>query len=40
MFEVFATVHASWRIWRCGSVALGGFGLGPTFGFQKVGYHI
>ena len=37
MFEAFATAHASWRIWRCGTVAFGGFGgftLGPTLGFQ------
>ena len=37
MLEFFATAHASRRIWRCGSVAFGGFGgfsLGPTPGFQ------
>ena len=37
MFEICATTHASWRIWRCGSVAfggLGGFSLGPTLGLQ------
>ena len=37
MFECFSTAHASWRIWRGGSVAFGSFGgfsLGPTLGFQ------
>ena len=37
MFEIIAITHASWRFWRCGNVAFGGFGgfnLGPTLGFQ------
>ena len=40
MLEIFATAHASWHIWRCGSVAFGGFGgfvLGSTLGFQGLG---